>query len=66
MTNTTKPKNVYSVIWERPCGRFGFTTIEECATSEDAAAHFFDYVQGRDPQVPADAELTSVRLVSSS
>ena len=66
MSNTTKPNNAYSVVWERPCGRFGFTAIEECATSEDAAAHFFDHVRGKDPKVPADSELTSVRLVSSN
>lgn len=66
MSNTTKPNNVYSVVWERPCGRFGFTTIEECATSEDAAAHFFDHVRGKDPQVPANAQISTVRLIATN
>lgn len=57
--------NTYSVAWERPCGRFGFTTIEDCATSEDAAEHFIDHVRGKDPQVSADAEINVIRLVST-
>ena len=65
MTNPAKPNNAYSVVWERPCGRFGFVGIEECASCEEAATHFFDHVRGKDPKVPADAQISVVRLVSS-
>lgn len=66
MTNPAKPNNAYSVVWERPCCRFGFTTIEDCATSEEAAEHFIDHVRGKDPKVPADAQISAVRLVSTN
>jgi hypothetical protein len=65
MTSPTKSNNAYSVVWERPCGRFGFTGIEECASCEEAAEHFFDHVRGKDPKVPADAQISVVRLVST-
>jgi len=58
--------NTYSITWERPCRRFGFTTIEDCASSEDAAEYFIDHVRGKDPKVPADAEISAVRLAKSS
>jgi hypothetical protein len=65
MTSSTKPNNSYSVVWERPCGRFGFVGIEECSSCEEAAEHFFDHVRGKDPKVPADAQITAVRLVAT-
>jgi hypothetical protein len=66
MTSSTKPNNTYSVVWERPCGRFGFVGIEECASCEEAAEHFFDHVRGKDPKVPADAQISVVRLVATN
>lgn len=58
----TVHRGSFDVVWERPCGRFGFTTIEDCAAPEEAAEHFFDHVRGND--LPADVQITAIRRVS--
>jgi len=51
----------FSIIWTRPDGRFGLTAIEECRDLQDATDYFLDAVRGKDPQVPADVQIDSVR-----
>jgi hypothetical protein len=51
----------FTISWTRPCGRFGFTTIEDCHDQEDAVEYFCSQVRGEDPKVPADAQIDSVR-----
>jgi|LakMenE18May11ns_1017448.scaffolds.fasta_scaffold9909743_3 hypothetical protein len=52
----------FSISWTVPSsGRFGFTTIEECHDQEDAVEYFCSQVRGKDPKVPADAQIDSVR-----
>jgi len=58
---TPEPRKTFSVTWSRPCGRFGFTTIEDCIDAEEAACHFFDHVRGT--TVPKDAMIDAVHPV---
>jgi hypothetical protein len=52
----------FSISWTVPSsGRFGFTTIQDCFDMEDATEYFMDSVRGKDPKVPADAQIDSVR-----
>jgi hypothetical protein len=52
----------YSISWTVPSsGRFGFTTIEDCHDLQDATEFFLDSVRGKDPQVPADVQIDTVR-----
>ena len=51
----------FTISWTRPCGRFGYTTIQDCFDMEDATEYFMDSVRGEDPKVPADAQIDSVR-----
>lgn len=63
-TPVPQPRKTYSVVWSRPCGRFGWTDVSDCIDAEEAAVHWFEHVRGKD--APADAQLESVRLVRST
>ena len=67
MTETPSParaSNTYSVVWELPSRRFGWTDIEDCATSEEAADFFFREVRGK--ELPDEVQITAVRLVGAT
>jgi hypothetical protein len=52
----------FSISWTVPSsGRFGFTTLEDCRDLQDATDYFLDAVRGKDPQVPADVQIDTVR-----
>jgi hypothetical protein len=50
----------FTCIWSTPNGKFGWTTIDECSSLEEAAAAFFEE-RARAADIPADADLDSVR-----
>ena len=50
----------FTCTWSTPNGKFGWTTIDECSSLEEAATAFFEEL-GRAADIPADAYLESVR-----
>ena len=49
----------FKIVWSTPSGRFGWTTIEECADAGAAAWFFNNEVRG--DTVPADAVIDTVK-----
>lgn len=51
----------FTVVWDTPSGRFGWTRIEECTDVEEAASFWLTERDAGRLDVPSDAQISHVR-----